>query len=70
MRKLNKRKGLLDGIVEGVFKQDLVKNKIFSILILSLGCITVDSLEGDITVFIMMYILGIALFFAKENWID
>lgn len=69
MKKLNKRKGIFDKAAKGVFRRDLLKNKIVSIALLTLGCLSVETTGGDITVFMLMYALGVYLFFSKDNCI-
>lgn len=74
MKKQMKRKeGLLNRIVKGIInlsKRELFKNKMFSMLFMILGYISVPLLDGNITVCVFMMLIGIALFFEKKNVID
>jgi len=46
-----------------------LKNKIMAIVFIFTGWCSIK-IDGDGTVFIFTLILGLPLFFAKENWID
>lgn len=46
-----------------------LKNKIMSVALILLGFLS-SRIDGDGTVFIFTLMLGIPLFFEKENWID
>ena len=46
----------------------LIRNKIHAVIIILLGALSV-SVEWDATFFLFSLIMGIPLFFAKENWI-
>lgn len=70
MKKMNKREGLLVRIIRGIFKKELLKNKLYAIVLLTLGYISVGLLDGDITGFILLMFFALALFFAKENAIS
>lgn len=71
MKKQIKRKeGLLTKIVKGIFNRKLLKNKVYSLAMILIGYISIHLLEGDCTVFILMLMLGIPVFFAKENVIN
>lgn len=71
MKRTNKRKeGLLKRIMKGLFNRKLLKNKVYSIAMILLGYLTMHVLEGDCTVLIFMLMLGLPIFFAKENVID
>lgn len=50
-------------------KQDLIKNKIFSLMFIGIGALSIP-IEYDGTFFIFTLMLGIPLFLAKENWIS
>ena len=52
-----------------MWKRELIKNKICSIVLILIGIWTI-TVEGDATFFLFMAILGMVLFFAKENWIQ
>lgn len=64
MKKMNKRKG---NNKKGLFTRELLLNKIWAIIMMLIGCISVYALEGDITVFLMIYPLYISVFLSKEN---
>lgn len=51
-----------------MWKRELIKNKVYSAVLISLGAITVP-IESDATAFIFLLMIGVPLFFAKENWI-
>lgn len=45
-------------------------NKCFGITAIGIGVVSLILGEGDATAFTMFSVIGIALFIAKENWID
>lgn len=51
-----------------MWKRELLKNKIYSFMFILLGALSV-LIEYDGTFFIFALMLGLPLFFAKENWI-
>lgn len=51
-----------------MFRKDLIKNKIYGIIFIVLGALTVP-IEWDATFFLFMLMLGISLFVARENWV-
>jgi len=51
-----------------MWKRELLKNKLYSFLFILLGALSVP-IEYDGTFFIFALMLGVPLFFAKENWI-
>lgn len=51
-----------------MWKRELLKNKIYSFLLILLGALSI-LIEYDGTFFIFTLMLGIPLFFSKENWI-
>lgn len=63
MRRTNERKGNK----KGIFTRELLANKICAIIMMILGCISVYALEGDITIFLMIYPLYISIFLSREN---
>lgn len=65
---IRKKEGLLERIIRRLFDKKLMKNKVYSILIILLGYAT-TFIEGDCTAFILMLFIGIPLFFAKKNYI-
>lgn len=71
MKKQIKRKeGLLMRILKRIFNVKLLKNKVYSALLMLVGYLSMLLLEGDGTVFILTLIIGIPVFFAKENVIN
>jgi len=51
-----------------MWKQKLLKNKLYALLLVIIGALSI-LIEYDCTFFIFALILGLHLFFAKENWI-
>lgn len=51
-----------------MWKQELIKNKIYAALLIVSGTVSVWVLR-DVTFFIFALLVGIPLFFAKKNWI-
>lgn len=51
-----------------MWKHELLKNKLYSIALISVGALSVP-IEWDATAFVFTLMIGIPLFFAKENWI-
>lgn len=51
-----------------MLKKDLLRNKLYSLIFMTVGALSV-LIEYDATFFVFTLILGIPLFFAKENWI-
>ena len=51
-----------------MWKTELLKNKLYSINLIGIGALSV-LIEYDGTFFIFSLMLGLPLFFAKENWI-
>jgi hypothetical protein len=51
-----------------MWRRELLKNKIYSVLFILLGALSV-LIEYDGTFFIFTLMIGLPLFFAKENWI-
>lgn len=71
MKKQIKRKeGLLMRILKRIFNVKLLKNKVYSALLMLVGYLSMLLLEGDGTVFILTLMIGIPVFFAKENVIN
>lgn len=68
MKKQIKRKeGLLMRILKRIFNVKLLKNKLYSSLLMLVGYLSMLLLEGDATVFIFTLMIGIPVFFAKDN---
>lgn len=51
-----------------MWKQKLLKNKLYALLLVIIGALSI-LIEYDGTFFIFAFMIGIPLFFAKENWI-
>ncbi len=51
-----------------MWRRELLKNKLYSIILIGIGALSV-LIEYDGTFFILTLMLGLPLFFAKENWI-
>lgn len=51
-----------------MWKKELLKNKVYAVLLIVLGSVSI-LIEYDATAFILTLLMGIPLFFAKENWI-
>lgn len=51
-----------------MWKRELIKNKLYSVVLMVLGGLSVP-IEYDATAFIFTLMVGIPLFFSKENWI-
>lgn len=66
MKRELKKEGFLKRRFRGLFNRKLLKNKIYSIIMIILGHL-LFSVEGTIAIFTIL--LGIALFFSKENYI-
>lgn len=71
MKKQKKlEEGLLFNILFRVFNKSLIKNKIYSGVLMLLGYISVLLSEGDATAFVLTLLLGIPVFFADRNVIE
>lgn len=65
-----KSRGLMKKLKKGINKitrHKLFKNKLYSSILILIGLFSIKLLEGDITVFILILLLGLPVFFAKEN---
>ena len=51
-----------------MWKRELIKNKLYSVALMVVGGLSVP-IEYDATAFIFTFMVGIPLFFSKENWI-
>lgn len=51
-----------------MWKRELIKNKIYAILVILCGALTIPIL-WDATFFVFTLIFAIYLFFSKKNWI-
>ena len=70
MRRIKRKEGLMKRIMKGLFNRKLLKNKLYSLAMILIGYISIRLLDGDCTVFILMLMLGIPVFFSKENVIN
>lgn len=52
-----------------MWKKELIRNKIYSLLLMIIGFLSI-SIENDITVFVFTCIIGVPIFFSKENLIE
>lgn len=66
MKRELKKEGFLKRRFRGLFNRKLLKNKIYSIMLIILGHLMFN-VEGSIAIFTIL--LGIVLFFSKENYI-
>lgn len=48
-------------------KHKLFKNKLYSIGLMLIGLLSIKLSEGDITVFVFTLLIGLPVFFSKEN---
>lgn len=67
---IKRKEGLLKRIMRVIFNRKLLKNKIYSIGLMSIGYLTMHLMEGDGTVFIFTLMFGLPVFFANENVIN
>ena len=51
-----------------MWKKELLKNKLYALLLVIIGVLSIP-IEYDGTFFIFALMLGLHLFFAKDNWI-
>jgi len=51
-----------------MWKKELLKNKLYALALILIGLVPI-LIERDGTFFILALMLGLPLFFAKENWI-
>jgi hypothetical protein len=49
-------------------RRELVRNKLYSLILILIGVVSI-LIDQDATFFIFALVLGLHLFFAKENWI-
>lgn len=52
-----------------MWKKELIKNKIYAVILMCGGALAIPWCDGDATFFLFSLMMGIPLFFAKENWI-
>lgn len=56
-------------ISDPMWKKELIKNKIYAVILMCGGALAIPWCDGDATFFLFSLMMGIPLFFAKENWI-
>lgn len=68
MKKVIKRRkeNLLERVVKWLFNRKLLKNKLYSILLMLVGYVSIK-IVGDGTAFIFTLCIGLPVFFANEN---
>lgn len=52
-----------------MWKRELLKNKLYAIVIIFLGALSIP-IEWDATFFLFALVVGLVLFFEKEDWIQ
>lgn len=74
MRKqMKKREGILRILLRKLVnfsKRKLFWNKIFSMIMMVSGYLSINLLEGDATVCILLWFFGLVLLFSRENLIN
>lgn len=50
-------------------KRELLKNKIYAVILILFGILTTFLLEGDATFLLLAVLMGIVVFVSKEPWI-
>lgn len=50
-------------------KRELLKNKIYAIILILFGILTTFLLEGDATFLLLAVLMGAVVFVSKEPWI-
>lgn len=51
-----------------MWRRELIRNKIYSLILIGIGALSV-LIEYDGTFFILSLMFGLLLFFSRENWI-
>ena len=51
-----------------MWSKETIKNKIYALVLIGIGALSILP-ENDATAFIFFCLIGVPLFFAKENWI-
>lgn len=64
MKKYSIRKGSL---LDRILRKDLRRNKVISITLMLIGFIAMKLVEGGGAIFLLSLILGLPVFFSKEN---
>ena len=74
MRKqMKKREGILRILLRKLVnfsKRKLFWNKIFSMIMMVSGYLSINLLEGDATVCVLLWFFGLVLLFSRENLIN
>ena len=50
-------------------KRELLKNKIYAVILILFGILTTFLLEGDATFLLLAVLIGAVVFISKEPWI-
>lgn len=50
-------------------KRELLKNKIYAVILILFGILTTFLLEGDATFLLLAVLIGAVVFVSKEPWI-
>lgn len=50
-------------------KRELLKNKIYAVILILFGILTTFLLEGDATFLLLAVLMGVVIFVSKESWI-
>lgn len=50
-------------------KRELLKNKIYAVILILFGILTTFLLEGDATFLLLAVLMGAVVFVSKESWI-
>ena len=51
-----------------MFRRELIRNKLYSVGLILIGIVPI-LIEKDATALVFFLMIGVPLFFAKENWI-
>ena len=70
MRRIKRKEGLFIRIMKGLFNRKLLKNKLYALIMILIGYVSIHITEGDCTAFVLMLMLAIPVFFSKENVIN
>ena len=69
MKRMKRKEGLLKRFVRFLLRRDLLANKFVALSIIFLGYVSVLVLN-EATAFAFMLMIGLPLFFAKENYVE
>lgn len=70
MTKQTRHKSKLMKGLKRLIKCKTFKNKLYAILLIIIGIITIPVCDGDITAFIFLLMIALMLFFEKDNCIQ